>query len=150
VDDQGDVITDNPACYVIDDGPEACDDDGDGSVSFQIDPGSHLSTETQDPEGYQGIGTTQFDVFEEPTVQAPHIATEEPIETPTEAPEEPGVIVAYAADVETGEEIPQVCFEVSDFGELCDGDDDDARMTQTDVPPGTYQVALVTDSLPEG
>lgn len=150
VDEQGEVITGNPACYTIDGGPEHCDDDGDGAVTFQVDPGSHTVTETQDPQGYQGIGSADFEVQEDSTFQVPHTATAQPAETPTEEVAQPGVIVAYVVDADTGEELPLACFDVSQFGQLCDGDDPDARMTQTDVPPGNYQVAVVAASLPSG
>ncbi|MER3437213.1 MAG: hypothetical protein C4346_06270, partial [Chloroflexota bacterium] len=150
VDEQGEVITGNPACYSIDGGPEQCDDDGDGAVTFRVDPGSHTLTETRDPRGFRGIGTTEFEAQQDSTFQVPHTATAQPAETPTEEVAQPGTIVAYVVDIDTGKELPLTCFEVSQFGQLCDGDDPDARMTQTDVPPGNYQVAVVAASLPSG
>ncbi len=232
----GDVL--GGACFSIDGGDENCDEDFDGVVEFSgIEPGSHSLTETTPPEGFEGIGTVDFQLPESGgQFDVPHTAAEAPAaetgnfqahirddqgnalpgacvtitprgdtpgdetrscdgddgnddgevlffdipagswrlveDTPPAGYEAPdarnitidagetgeitlehesagpstGTISATTID-ENSNELADVCYEVSEFGELCDGDDDDNAMIQEDVPPGDYNVTL---QVPEG
>src|SRR5690606_30171777 len=45
------------ACYSLDNGPEQCDDDGDGAVTFTgVAAGNHTAVMTQAPTGFQNAG----------------------------------------------------------------------------------------------
>ncbi|MBX3072191.1 MAG: hypothetical protein KF883_16935, partial [Thermomicrobiales bacterium] len=134
------------ACFTLDGGDENCDDDGDAEVTFTgVQPGTHTLTQTRPPDGYQTVGTLELDLQNDGRFAVRHQpaeATEEP-EEPTG---DPGQIIVSTLD-QDGNELPEVCYEVSGFGQLCDGDDEDRLMSQEDVPPGDYTVTLI---VPEG
>ncbi len=132
------------ACFTLDGGDENCDDDGDAEVTFTgVQPGAHTLTQTRAPEGYDNVGTLELDLQNDGRFAVRHQPTagEEP-----EQPEGTGQIVARTID-QDGNTLPEVCYELSGFGQQCDGDDEDNDMTQEDVPAGEYTVALV---VPEG
>jgi uncharacterized surface anchored protein len=127
------------ACYTLDGGSENCDQDGDGVVTFEgVSPGQHTITQTQPPTGYESFGSADVEIQGDAQFNVP--------QTPLEQPEQPGTIVAVTVN-EFGQEISFVCYVVSTFGQVCDGDDPDNLMTQEDVPPGQYSVQL---QVPEG
>ncbi len=98
--------------------------------------GSYNVSSTQAPQGYENIQPTQIDVQGDQQFNVPF---------QQQAPQT-GTIVVSTID-ENGSELPNVCYNLSQFGQQCDGDDDDALMTQTDVPAGEYSIELV---VPEG
>ncbi|MER3437968.1 MAG: hypothetical protein C4346_10475, partial [Chloroflexota bacterium] len=134
------------ACFVVS-GEAGTSDEictaANGNVGLNVPPGNYTVTAKSWPEGIEPEQTEQT-------------ATVQSGETTTVtfrfrmAGPQTGTLVAYVVDAETGNEIPNTCFNVSGLGQLCDGNDPDARMTQTDVPAGDYQVAVEATSLPEG
>ncbi len=117
------------ACYSLDGGAAQCDDDGDGAVTFSgVAAGSHTATMTQAPAGFANVGSLGVDVQGDQQFAVRL--------TPSETPGEgTGTIAASVAD-ENGDLIPGACFEIVGIDQDCDGDDEDALMTQPDVPVG--------------
>ena len=147
------------ACYSVDDNEPVCDDDGDGVVTFQLEPGDYVVTETQDPEGFSGLGQANLTVEEGGgTFQVTHTATAPIVQT--------GNLIIYKVD-QDGNALPGSCFNVrprsgteGDEINPCDADDgsDDGvievgqlnegrwRVEETTVPAGyTGQKAFNTD-----
>ena len=157
VDENGNTIP--GACFSIDDNESVCDDDGDGVVTFQLEPGDYLVTETQDPEGFSGLGQANLTVEEGGgTFQVTHTATAPAVQT--------GSLIIYKVD-QDGNALPGSCFNIrprsgteGDEINPCDADDgsDDGvievgqlnegrwRVEETTVPAGyTGQKAFNTD-----
>ncbi|MEZ4500868.1 MAG: hypothetical protein R2839_12535 [Thermomicrobiales bacterium] len=110
-----------------------------------MQPGQHTLTETRAPEGFESIGTLELDLQNDGRFAVRH----QPVaggEVPTETAGEPGQILASTVD-QDGNEIPEVCYDITGFGQQCDGDDEDRMMLQEDVPPGDYTVTLM---VPDG
>ncbi len=125
------------ACFSVDGVGQQCDDDQDGVVTFNDVPlGSYNVSSTQAPQGYDNIQPTQIDVQGDQQFNVPF----------QQQAAQTGTITATTVD-ENGNELPTVCYNLSQFGQQCDGDDADAVMTQTDVPAGDYTIELV---VPEG
>ena len=128
------------ACYQLDTGDTQCDDDNDGVVTFTgVSAGSHTATMTQAPQGFQNVGSLGIDVTGDQQFAVRLTPSEEPGGGT-------GTIAASVVD-ENGQAIPGACFEIVGVASDCDGDDDDAIMTQPDVPAGTYTVNL---TVPDG
>lgn len=94
---------------------------------------------TQAPQGFQNVGTVGLDV----TGDQQFAVRLTPSETQGGGT---GTIAASVVD-ENGQAIPNACFEIVGIDSDCDGPDDDALMTQPDVPVGTYTVNL---TVPDG
>jgi uncharacterized surface anchored protein len=125
------------ACIQIDGVGQQCDDDQDGLITFSDVPlGSYNLSSTQAPQGYENIQPTQIDVQGDQQFNVPF----------QQAAPQTGTIAAVTTD-ENGQQLQGVCYNLSSFGQQCDGDDDDAIMTQTDVPAGDYTIELL---VPDG
>jgi hypothetical protein len=146
--DTGDTLP--GACYNIDGGDELCDDSGSGSVTFDgIEPGDHTVNETRDPDGYQGIGSSDFSVDESgASFNVPHTAIQQ---APTT-----GSFVVHVRDAD-GNAVPGACFTITPRSgndgqetSACDGDDgnEDGDVTFSDVTAGRWR--LSQNTVPDG
>jgi hypothetical protein len=116
---------------------QACDgDDGndDGDVTFNdVAAGRWRAEESTVPDGFTGPKVKNITV--------PAGDTDETDFVNQSAGPSTGTIEATTVD-ENNNELPEVCYNLSDFGQQCDGNDQDNVMTQEDVPPGDYTVTL--------
>ncbi len=135
------------ACFTVDNGAEVCDNgEGDADPAegvIQIDnlaPGDPVLREVRAPSGFEPRRRLR-----RVTIVAGEVATIDLVNNPVAAPTETGLptgaIAATTID-ENGNELPEVCYDLTDFGQQCDGDDEDTVMTQEDVPPGEYTVTV--------
>ncbi|HET9660204.1 MAG TPA: SpaA isopeptide-forming pilin-related protein, partial [Thermomicrobiales bacterium] len=125
------------ACFSIDGVGQQCDDDQDGLTTFNDVPlGNYNVSSTQAPQGYENVQPTQIDVQGDQQFNVPF----------QQAAAQTGTIAVVTTD-ENGQQLQGVCYNLSTFGQQCDGDDDDAVMTQTDVPAGDYTIELI---VPDG
>ena len=139
---------DNPltdACVTLsprsgNDGTEtqACDgDDGnnDGDVTFNDVTSGRWRIEQTDP-------LNGFNAPDGRNVTIRSGETTESTLTNQSAGPSAGTISATTVD-ENGDELPEVCYDLSSFGQQCDGTDSDNAMTQEDVAPGDYTVTVI-------
>ncbi|HQY31511.1 MAG TPA: SpaA isopeptide-forming pilin-related protein, partial [Thermomicrobiales bacterium] len=137
-DDDGNPIV--GGCLQLGDLGEQCDDDSDGTITFENVPAnqSYDLTETQAPDGFEPFAGGTVDVGDsDMQYPVPHAAVGGGV----------GNLTLYTVD-ENGNPVPNVCYDITGVdGVQCD-EDGDGDMGLTELPAGQY--GAKQNSVPDG
>ncbi|HRA48404.1 MAG TPA: SpaA isopeptide-forming pilin-related protein, partial [Thermomicrobiales bacterium] len=127
-------------CLQLGDLGEQCDDDNDGTITFENVPAnqSYDLTETQTPDGFEPFAGGTVDVGDsDMQYPVPHAAVGGGV----------GNLTLYTVD-ENGNPVPNVCYDITGVdGVQCD-EDGDGDMGLTELPAGQY--GAKQNSVPDG
>ncbi|CAN5566421.1 hypothetical protein BH23CHL5_BH23CHL5_00970 [soil metagenome] len=143
VDDGGNGLP--GACYALDSGQSACDDDGHGVATFTgVDFGNYGVSQTRAPDGYEPVESFSVQVEGDQTFQVAHQRSPEP----TPVVEEPEVFTVGFVSVDSAQNgLPFACYTLDGSEPRCD-DDGDSIVTFENTPAGQY--SLTQTRVPEG
>ncbi|MEZ4500866.1 MAG: hypothetical protein R2839_12525 [Thermomicrobiales bacterium] len=103
VDESGNLLP--FACYQLDNGASACDDDGDGVTSLSNQEANlYTVTQIQTPQGFQTVQPFQIDASVSTDYQVPHQPVAQTPETPT------GFTVGFVSVDENQNSLPFACY----------------------------------------